>query len=70
MTGSLFDAADPDGWFYGDETGPPYIDQMPEPPQRGPGSADTLNLADFTVGEREVICSTCWLVHRPGVECG
>ncbi|AGU91992.1 hypothetical protein ADAWI_79 [Mycobacterium phage Adawi] len=36
---------------------------------RGPGSADALDLAELTVGAREVICAQCHLVHRPGQEC-
>lgn len=36
------------------------------PNDRGPGTADRLDMAEFTVGPKEVLCTTCWLVHRPG----
>ncbi|AGT12814.1 hypothetical protein PHELEMICH_76 [Mycobacterium phage Phelemich] len=54
----------------------PGIDCGPEPEPseawpdgRGPGSADVVDLAEFEVGPREVICAKCWLVHRPDVDC-
>ena len=28
--------------------------------------ADTISLADFTLGPLEVFCTTCFLFHRPG----
>lgn len=32
-------------------------------------TGDPVNLADFEVGAREAVCSSCWLVHRTDVEC-
>ncbi|QHB37394.1 hypothetical protein I5G58_gp092 [Mycobacterium phage BirdsNest] len=56
--------ADPDGWPYSDENGL-YVDDPAEgPTQRH--SADPLTLADLTVRPDEVVCSACFLVHRPG----
>ena len=39
------------------------------PTVRGPGSEDAIDMADFTVGPLEVLCSQCHLIHRPGQEC-
>lgn len=58
---------DPSSWPYGDETGPPYGD--PQRDERQGYSADTVDLAAFTLGPREVLCDKCWMMHRPEVEC-
>lgn len=55
--------ADPDGWPYSDDNGLTH-DPSEGPTQRH--SADLLTLADLTVRPDEVVCSACFLVHRPG----
>ena len=55
--------ADPDGWPYADTNG------LVDDPSGGPTerrSADPLTLADLTVRPDEIVCSSCFLVHRPG----
>lgn len=39
------------------------------PDGRGPGTADALDLSEFEVGPREVLCNRCYLVHRPELAC-
>ena len=39
------------------------------PTVRGPGSEDAIDMAEFEVGAREVICAQCHLIHRPDQEC-
>lgn len=53
----------------GVECGPEPDTELAWPDGRGPGSANALDLAELTVGAREVICAQCHLVHRPGQEC-
>lgn len=59
---------DPSSWPYSDRTGPPYTDPQDGHRERG-FSADPIDMADFTVGPREILCTKCYLIHRPGVEC-
>jgi hypothetical protein len=32
-------------------------------------SEDAIDMREFEVGAREVICAQCHLIHRPGQEC-
>lgn len=36
---------------------------------RNAGYVAERELADLTIAPDEVVCSTCWLVHRPDQEC-
>ncbi|UXE04453.1 hypothetical protein SEA_FUNSIZED_82 [Mycobacterium phage Funsized] len=60
--------ADPDGWPYPDTNG--LVDDPATPSVwddgRGPGTADALDAKAFEVAPDEVVCGTCFLVHRPG----
>jgi hypothetical protein len=40
----------------------PDIDSVCEPGD----AAAAHDMANFTLGPREVICPTCWLIHQPG----
>lgn len=33
---------------------------------RGPGTAQVIEMAALEVADDEVVCTECWLVHRPG----
>lgn len=37
--------------------------------RRGPGTAEVVDMSEFELGAREVICAQCWCVHRPDVDC-
>ncbi|QWY84422.1 hypothetical protein SEA_KNOCKER_80 [Mycobacterium phage Knocker] len=58
--------ADPDGWPYPDTNAPP--DDLLDPIGWAGHStrADTLDAKAFEVQPDEVLCGTCFLVHRPG----
>ncbi|AER49392.1 hypothetical protein STINGER_78 [Mycobacterium phage Stinger] len=45
---------------------------VPDQPEHWPrilGDGPAYDMRDFTLGEREVICAQCHLIHRPGQEC-
>lgn len=51
----------------------PGVDCGPDPDMpedwndgRGPGSADAIDMDEFTIGPREALCTTCWLIHPEG----
>lgn len=50
---SMYEAADPIGAWT----------------RRGPGTAEVVDMSEFELGAREVICAQCWCVHRPDVDC-
>lgn len=47
----------------------PFTPSAPWEDGRGPGSADAIEMAAFTVGPYEALCRECHMIHRPGVEC-
>ncbi|ACF05079.1 hypothetical protein Nigel_76 [Mycobacterium phage Nigel] len=53
----------------GIDCGPVPDLELSWPTVRGPGSEDAIDMREFEVDAREVICAECRLVHRPGQEC-
>lgn len=67
------DRADPvtdqvlDAWHYhGHHGNGPYTPETPGWEKRGPGTAEVIEAKALEVADDEVVCTVCWLAHRPG----
>lgn len=61
--------SDPSSWPYGDENGPPYTDPQDDQRRTGISNGDPIDMSQFTLGPREVLCQRCWLMHRAELAC-